>query len=73
VSYRSTTGAVAEQTGGATVSFRQGGGTLITAFSPAPLTSVSWSVQPHSTVCITGLRVVIPESLGKGRHAAPSR
>jgi hypothetical protein len=72
VSYRSATGAVARQTGGATVSFSKGGGTLITAFSPAPLTSVSWSVQPHGSVCISGLRVVIPESLGTGLHAASS-
>ncbi len=64
VSYQSSTGAVATQSGGSTVVFQKGSGTLITAFPPDPMTSVSWSVQPHSSVCITRFTVVLPEPEG---------
>jgi hypothetical protein len=72
VSFQSATGAVATQSDGAIVVFPKGGGTLITSFPPAPLSSVVWSLQPGASVCITGLRVVLPEPLGAQVHPAPS-
>jgi hypothetical protein len=72
VSYQSATGAVATQSGGATVLFRKGGGTLLTAFPPAPMTSVSWSVPPRSQMCITGFKVVLPEPVGTDVGPTPS-
>jgi hypothetical protein len=61
VSYQSATGATATQQGGTTVVFPKGSGTLITAFPPAPLGSAAWSVQPGERMCVTGLKVVLPE------------
>jgi hypothetical protein len=72
VSFQSATGAVATQSGGATVVFPKGGGTLITAFPPAPLSSVVWSLQPGAGLCITGFKVVLPEPLGTEVRPAPS-
>jgi hypothetical protein len=64
VSYESPTGAVATQPDGTTVRFPKGTGTLITAFPPAPLAAASWSVPPRERLCVTGLRVVLPEPVG---------
>jgi hypothetical protein len=72
VSFQSATGAVATQSGGATVVFPKGGGTLITSFPPAPLSSVVWSLQPGASVCITGLRVVLPKPLAAQVRPTPS-
>jgi hypothetical protein len=61
VSYQSAAGAKATQLDGTTVVFPKGTGTLITTFPAAPLGSVVWNVQPRTSVCITGLTVVLPE------------
>ena len=72
VSYTSATGAFTLESGGATVRFPKGSGTLITAFPPAPMNLVGWIVQPHGALCITGFRVVLPEPLGTNQPAAAS-
>ena len=61
VSYQSATGAVATQPDGTTLVFPKGTGTVLTAFPPGHLDSASWSLQPGGNVCITGLKVVVPE------------
>jgi hypothetical protein len=71
VSYESTTGAIATQSSGATLLFQKGGGTLITAFPPTPMASVSWSVEPHSQVCVTGFKVVLPEPVATDVRPTP--
>jgi hypothetical protein len=71
VSYKSATGAAATQSGGTHVVFSKGEGTVITTFPPAPLTSISWSVAPDSRVCVTGVKVVLPEPLGRSRSVDP--
>jgi len=69
VSYRSTTGAVALESGGATADFPRGRGTLITNFPPVPLSVVGWGVPAHRQLCITGLTIVLPEP--SGTHLPP--
>jgi hypothetical protein len=64
VSYRSATTSVATRSGGTTVVFPKGRGTLITTFPPASLGSVASSLQPGSSVCVTGFEVVLPEPAG---------
>ena len=73
VSYRSTTGAVATQADGTTIVIPRGRGTLITVFSSGPLDRLELSVQPRSTVCVTGLKVVLPEPAGSYPRDARSR
>jgi hypothetical protein len=72
VSYQSATGAVATQSDGTTVAFPKGRGTLITSFAPAPLGSVTWSLRPRAGLCVTGLKVVLPEPLGTRVPSTPS-
>ena len=65
ISYQSATGAVSVESGGATVHFRKGSGTLLTSFPPVALSSVVWAVPSHQHLCITGFRIVIPEPVGE--------
>jgi hypothetical protein len=68
VSYRSATGAVVGETGAENdVRFPKGSGTLLTSFFPMPLTSVIWIVPPHEQLCVTALKIVLPEPTGSGR------
>ncbi len=61
ISYQSTTGAVATESGGATVRFPKGSGTLLTSFPPVALPSVEWVIPPQKHLCVTAFRIVIPE------------
>jgi hypothetical protein len=72
VSYQSATRAVATQSDGTTVVLPKGRGTVITAFPPAPLASVALSVPPQTRMCITGIKVVLPEPLGTRVRGASS-
>ncbi len=72
VSYQSATGAVATQPDGTTIVFPKGRGTLITAFPPASLDRVVWTVRSRSNVCVTGFKVVLPEPVGTPPRAARS-
>jgi hypothetical protein len=71
VSYTSPTGTVATQSGGTHVVFAKGEGTVITTLPPDPLTSISWNVDRNSRVCITGVKVVLPEPVGTSRSGDP--
>lgn len=73
VSYQSATSAVATQADGKTTFFPKGRGTLITAFRPAPLGRVAWSLKPRGSVCITGLKVVLPEPVRTRQRGTGSR
>jgi hypothetical protein len=64
VSYQSATGALATQPDGTTVVFPKGSGTVLTAFPPGHLDSASWTLRPGGSVCITGLKVVLPAPAG---------
>jgi len=64
ISFRSAAGASATESGGATVNFPKGSGTLLTSFPAIPLSSVEWDVPPHRDLCITGFRIVLPEPAG---------
>jgi hypothetical protein len=66
VLYRSTTGAVVDQTGNPSVHFPRGSGTLLTKFFPMPLTSVVWIVPPHTQLCVTGVKIVLPQPTNSG-------
>jgi hypothetical protein len=61
ISYRSATGAVATQPDRTTIVFPKGQGTLIAAFPPASLERVELRLQPRSSMCVTGLKIVLPE------------
>jgi hypothetical protein len=64
ISYRSPTGTIATQPDRTTIVFPKGRGTLIAAFPQAPLDRVVLSLQPRSSLCVTGLEVVLPEPAG---------
>jgi hypothetical protein len=70
VAYRSATGAVATQMDGTTIVIPRGRGTLLTAFSPAPLERVELRLPPSSSVCVTGFKIVLPEPAGTHRGGA---
>jgi hypothetical protein len=62
VSYRSSTGATSIETG-ATVTFPKGSGVKLTAFAAfVPIDSVIWTVQAHDQLCITGVKIVVPQA-----------
>jgi hypothetical protein len=64
ISYQSATGAAAVEPDGTTVEFPKGRGTLLAALPPTSLDKVEWNLQPGSSVCVTGLEVVVPEPVG---------
>jgi hypothetical protein len=64
ISYQSHTGAVVTESGGATVRFPRGSGTLLTSFPPTPMSSVAWGVPPHGSLCITRLKIILPAAEG---------
>jgi hypothetical protein len=72
ISYRSATGAVATQSDRTTVDFPKGEGTLIAALPPGPLGRVELRLQPRSSICVTGLKVVLPEPAGSHPQGALS-
>jgi hypothetical protein len=72
VSYRSATGAVVTQTGGTTIVVPKGQGTLITPLPPASLERVELHLQPRASMCVTGLKVVLPEPAGSHPRGARS-
>ena len=61
ISYRSSTGALVSESGGATVGFPKRSGTLLTDFPPTAMSSVGWTVPPGRSLCITGVTIVSPE------------
>lgn len=67
VQFSRSSGFTTVQSGGATVSFPRGHGTLLSATAPTPMKYVDWVVPPRSHICIDGVRVVQPV------QAAPTR
>lgn len=66
VSYRSSTGAASVETG-TPLTFPKGRGSMLTTFSSSTaFDTVTWVVPPHTHLCITGLRIVLPRSTGSG-------
>jgi hypothetical protein len=72
VSYRSATRTAVTQTDGTTIAIPRGQGSLLTAFPPASLEKVELRLQPHSSLCVTGFRVVLPEPVGPPSRGARS-
>jgi hypothetical protein len=72
VSYRSATGAVATQTDGRTIVIPRGQGTLLLAFPPASVERVELRLRTRSSLCVTGLKVVLPEPAGSHSRATRS-
>jgi hypothetical protein len=69
LSYTSTTTVTAAETSGSLVRIRSGSGTVITEYSPVPLSSVELTLPAPSDVCITGFRIVVP--VASGARSAP--
>ena len=63
VSYESSTTVTVHQSGGDVVRITKGIGTLITNFPPTALSFVGWGVPAGHSLCITGLRIVLPRAL----------
>jgi hypothetical protein len=61
ISYSSTTGALAYESGGTFVRFSRGASQLITTFPPVAVSSVSWTLPAHSQLCIDGLDMFVPK------------
>jgi hypothetical protein len=62
VSYQSSTGAASVETG-TPLTFPKGSGSVLTTFSSStPFDTVTWVVPPHTDLCITGLRIVVPKA-----------
>ena len=66
ISYSSTTGALAYESGGTFVRFRKGAGQLITTFPPVAVSAVSWTLPAHSQLCVYGLDMLVPKLVPPG-------
>jgi len=72
LSYQTPESLTVQESGGDVVRFPKGSGTLITDFSPTPLSSVAWSIPAQHHLCLTGLRIVLPRPLSSGYPAVKS-